>query len=291
MLVVNDMEFAGKKLKAITTDRIQEIVECYGKAAARCTEAGYDCLEFHCAHNYLPHSFLSGGLNHRTDEYGGSFENRSRFPLECIRAIRNAIPEEMPLFMRIDAHDDYLPGGLTIEEIIEFCRIAGENGVDVLDVSREISSRPDPFMRFRPSIFQEALMWRTPHGSEERRRWRRSPWGGSTPRSRRKPSSKRIRPIWSSWGEPSWLIRSSATRRGGQDRGHHPLCRLQPGLLRRILRFKEQTVYHMSEKSVSGSRGGVEAYKGGDSETGLYRRRRNGRPGGGQGAAHEAIIR
>lgn len=136
MLVVNDMEFAGKKLKAITTDRIQEIVECYGKAAARCAEAGYDCLEFHCAHNYLPHSFLSGGLNHRTDEYGGSFENRSRFPLECIRAIRNAIPEEMPLFMRIDAHDDYLPGGLTIEEIIEFCRIAGENGVDVLDVSR-----------------------------------------------------------------------------------------------------------------------------------------------------------
>lgn len=136
MLVVNDMEFAGKKLKAITTDRIQEIVECYGKAAARCVEAGYDCLEFHCAHNYLPHSFLSGGLNHRTDEYGGSFENRSRFPLECIRAIRNAIPEEMPLFMRIDAHDDYLPGGLTIEEIIEFCRIAGENGVDVLDVSR-----------------------------------------------------------------------------------------------------------------------------------------------------------
>ena len=56
MLVVNDMEFAGKKLKAITTDRIQEIVECYGKAAARCVEAGYDCLEFHCAHNYLPHS-------------------------------------------------------------------------------------------------------------------------------------------------------------------------------------------------------------------------------------------
>ena len=78
----------------------------------------------------------------------------------------------------------------------------------------EISSRPDPFMRFRPSIFQEALMWRTPHGSEERRRWRRSPWEGSTPRSRRKPSWKRIRPIWSSWEEPSWLIRSSAIRRG-----------------------------------------------------------------------------
>lgn len=136
MLVVNDMEFAGKKLTAITPEGIREIVECYKHAAARCVEAGYDCIEFHCAHNYLPHSFLSGGLNHRTDEYGGSFENRSRFPLECIRAIRSAIPGDMPLFMRIDAHDDYLPGGLTIEEVIEFCRIAGENGVDVLDVSR-----------------------------------------------------------------------------------------------------------------------------------------------------------
>lgn len=136
MLVVNDMEFAGKKLTAISKEKIGEVVECYGKAAGRCVQAGYDCIEFHCAHNYLPHSFLSGGLNHRTDEYGGSLENRARFPLECIRAIRRSIPEEMPLFMRIDAHDDYLPGGLTIEEVIEFCRMAGEAGVDVLDVSR-----------------------------------------------------------------------------------------------------------------------------------------------------------
>lgn len=136
MLVVNDMEFAGKKLKAVTKEKIEEVVECYGKAAARCVQAGYDCIEFHCAHNYLPHSFLSGGLNHRTDEYGGSLENRARFPLDCIRAIRHSIPEDMPLFMRIDAHDDYLPGGLTIEEVIAFCRMTGDAGVDVLDVSR-----------------------------------------------------------------------------------------------------------------------------------------------------------
>ena len=69
------------------------------------------------AHNYLPHSFLSGGINHRTDEYGGSLENRSRFPLEVIRAVRANIPEDMPVFMRIDAHDDYLENGLTIEEV------------------------------------------------------------------------------------------------------------------------------------------------------------------------------
>lgn len=136
LLVASDMDMGPFKLTAITKERIAEVVNCYKKAAERAVKAGYDCIEFHCAHNYLPHSFLSGGFNHRTDEYGGCFENRAKFPLECIRAIREAIPEEMPLFMRIDAHDDYLEGGLTIEEVIDFSKLAGEAGVDVLDVSR-----------------------------------------------------------------------------------------------------------------------------------------------------------
>lgn len=136
MFVVSDMNFGTHTVPAITQGEIHEIVECYAKAAKRSVDAGYDCIEFHCAHNYLPHSFLSAGFNHRSDEYGGSFENRARFPLECIRAIRSSIPEGMPLFMRIDAHDDYLPGGLTIEEVIRFLDIAKEAGVDVADVSR-----------------------------------------------------------------------------------------------------------------------------------------------------------
>lgn len=115
---------------------IKETIDAYGQAARRAVEAGYDTLEFHGGHNYVPHSFLSPFFNKRTDEYGGSFENRVRYPLECIKAIRSNIPEDMPLFMRIDAHDDYLEGGLTIEEIIEFCKLAKEAGVDVLDVSR-----------------------------------------------------------------------------------------------------------------------------------------------------------
>lgn len=110
----------------ITKEQIKEIVTCYGKAAERAVKAGFDCIEFHCAHNYLPHSFLSGGINHRTDEYGGNFENRIRFPLECIREIRKNIPDDMPLFMRIDAHDDYLENGLTIEEVIDFLVLVPE---------------------------------------------------------------------------------------------------------------------------------------------------------------------
>lgn len=137
ILMASDMEVApGVVIPGITKEQIDEIVDCYGKAAARAVSAGFDTVEFHCAHNYLPHSFLSGGINHREDEYGGSLENRARFPLACIQAIRENIPEDMPLFMRVDAHDDYLENGLTIEEVITFCKWAGEAGVDVLDVSR-----------------------------------------------------------------------------------------------------------------------------------------------------------
>ena len=137
ILVASDTPVSPEyTIPAISTDRIHQVVEAYGKAARRAAEAGFDAVEFHCAHNYLPHSFLSGGINHRTDEYGGSFENRAKFPLECIESIRKNIPDDMPVFMRIDCHDDFLPGGLTVEDIISFCKMAKEKGVDVLNISR-----------------------------------------------------------------------------------------------------------------------------------------------------------
>lgn len=121
---------------AMTLDDIEATIEAFGAAAARCVRAGFDTLEFHAAHGYTPHMFLSGALNRRTDEYGGSLENRSRYLLRIIEAIRANVPDEMPLFMRVDAKDDYLEGGLTTEEIIQFCKWAGDAGIDVLDVSR-----------------------------------------------------------------------------------------------------------------------------------------------------------
>lgn len=136
ILVASDMNVHGYTIPAVTIETLHEVAECFGQGARRAVEAGYDCIEFHCAHNYLPHSMLSPGLNHREDEYGGSFENRVRFPLECIRAIRANMPEDMPLLMRIDAQDDYFKEGLSIEDIIAFCKLAKEAGVDVLDVSR-----------------------------------------------------------------------------------------------------------------------------------------------------------
>ena len=137
ILLPNDMPLSAEyTVPAITEERLYSVIDAFKAAAARAVEAGFDCLEFHCAHNYLPHSMLSGGLNHRTDDWGGSFENRKRFPLACIRAIREKMPEGMPLLMRIDCHDDMLDGGLTVDDVIEFCRDAKEAGVDVLNISR-----------------------------------------------------------------------------------------------------------------------------------------------------------
>ncbi|MDU6363601.1 MAG: NAD(P)/FAD-dependent oxidoreductase [Clostridium sp.] len=138
VVVPSDFKVEGTDyvIKAASKEIINECIKAFGDAARRAVEAGYDTVEFHAGHNYTPHSFLSKAFNKRMDEYGGSLENRARFLLECIKSIRENIPEDMPLFMRIDAHDDCVEDGLTIEEVIQFCKWAKEAGVDVLDVSR-----------------------------------------------------------------------------------------------------------------------------------------------------------
>jgi 2,4-dienoyl-CoA reductase-like NADH-dependent reductase (Old Yellow Enzyme family)/thioredoxin reductase len=138
IIVPSDMPIPGTEytLPGASKEIIGDSIKAFGDAARRAVEAGFDTLEFHAAHNYVPHSFLSPFFNRRKDEYGGSLENRARFSIECIKAIRENIPEDMPLFMRVDAQDDYLEGGLTIEDIIEFCKLAKAAGVDILDVSR-----------------------------------------------------------------------------------------------------------------------------------------------------------
>ncbi len=139
MIVIPDpMPIPGTEytLPGAIPQLLEEIAQAFGAAARRATEAGFDCVEFHCGHNYSPHCFLSSAMNHRTDEYGGSLENRARYPLACIREIRKNVPDSMPIFMRVDAHDDYLENGLTIDDVIAFCKMAGETGVDVLDISR-----------------------------------------------------------------------------------------------------------------------------------------------------------
>lgn len=126
-----DMHIPG-----MTKEEIKEVIECYGKAAARAVKVGYDMVEIHCAHGYLPHMFLNPCMNRRTDEYGGSLKNRARFAIEVFEAVRKNIPEDMPLSIRIASMDDGLAQNLSIEDMIEFARMAQKAGVDILNISR-----------------------------------------------------------------------------------------------------------------------------------------------------------
>lgn len=135
-IMPSEIKLADAVIPGASIETIHEVVQAFGTAARRAVEAGFDCIEFHAAHGYSPHSFLSAAMNKRSDEYGGSLANRARYSLECIEAIRQNIPEEMPILMRIVAQDDYVDNGLSIEDIIEFSKMAKAVGVDALDVSR-----------------------------------------------------------------------------------------------------------------------------------------------------------
>jgi anthraniloyl-CoA monooxygenase len=106
----------------------------YAAAARRARKAGFDILELHCAHGYLLASFISPLTNRRTDAYGGSLENRLRFPLEVFDAIRGAWPREKPISVRISA-TDWVDGGIGGPEAVEIARAFKEHGCDLIDVS------------------------------------------------------------------------------------------------------------------------------------------------------------
>jgi 2,4-dienoyl-CoA reductase-like NADH-dependent reductase (Old Yellow Enzyme family) len=119
---------------ALTTAEIAGLAEAFAAAARRALHAGFQVAEIHGAHGYLIHEFLSPLSNHRTDEYGGSFENRIRFALEVARAVRAAWPENLPLFTRLSA-SDWVEGGWTLDESVELSRSLKALGVDLIDCS------------------------------------------------------------------------------------------------------------------------------------------------------------
>ena len=118
--------------REMTRDDIRKAADQWGEAARRANEAGFDVLEIHGAHGYLIHQFLSATANKRTDEYGGSFENRLRFAVEVVRRVRQSWPEEKPLFFRVSAVDEV---DWTIDDSIALAKVLKANGVDVIDCS------------------------------------------------------------------------------------------------------------------------------------------------------------
>lgn len=113
---------------------IENVVRAFAKAADRAVKAGFDLIEIHAAHGYLLHQFLSPLSNYRTDMYGGSLENRARFLMEVVQAIRENTPENMPLFVRISAQE-YAENGWDLEQSISLSTMLKKAGVDLIDVS------------------------------------------------------------------------------------------------------------------------------------------------------------
>jgi anthraniloyl-CoA monooxygenase len=131
--------------REMTRADMDAVRDSFVRAANMAVRAGFDLLELHCAHGYLLSAFISPLTNHRTDAYGGSLENRMRFPLEIYRAVREVWPPARPISARISANDWVGEEGITPVDAVEIARLLGDAGVDIINVSAGQTS-----MRARP---------------------------------------------------------------------------------------------------------------------------------------------
>jgi 2,4-dienoyl-CoA reductase-like NADH-dependent reductase (Old Yellow Enzyme family) len=120
--------------EALDEAGIAAIVRAFAAAAQRTLDAGGTVIEVHGAHGYLIHQFLSPLINKRTDRYGGSFENRTRFAIDVVRSVRTTWPERLPLFVRLSA-TDWAAGGWDLDQTVELARLLRNEGVDLIDAS------------------------------------------------------------------------------------------------------------------------------------------------------------
>lgn len=155
----------GEKLpEALTKDGINKVIADFKAAAERSLTAGFKVIEIHAAHGYLIHQFLSPLSNPRTDEYGGSFENRTRLLLEITDALQAVWPKDLPLFVRISA-TDWAPGGWNETESVQLAGLLRNKGVDLIDCSTaglvpgvKIPVAPGYQVRFAAQIKKESAM-------------------------------------------------------------------------------------------------------------------------------------
>ena len=120
--------------REMTTEDITQVITDFANSARLAVNAGMKVIELHMAHGYLNCEFLSPLSNQRTDQSGGSLENRVRFPLEVTRAVRNEMPDSMPLLVRVSA-TEYMENGWDVDECVDFSRMLKEEGVDMIDCS------------------------------------------------------------------------------------------------------------------------------------------------------------
>jgi len=130
--------------RAMTREDMDRVRDDFVRATRYAAEAGFDWLELHCAHGYLLSSFISPLTNQRTDEYGGSLENRLRYPLEVFHAVREVWPQNLPMSVRISAHD-WVEGGITPDDAVQIARAFKAAGADLIDCSSgQVSKQEQP---------------------------------------------------------------------------------------------------------------------------------------------------
>ncbi|MBS1301484.1 NADH:flavin oxidoreductase/NADH oxidase [Loktanella sp. SALINAS62] len=150
--------------QAMDADAMTRVKDAFANAARRAARIGFDVVQLHAAHGYLLHQFLSPITNTRTDEYGGSLENRIRFPLEVFAAVREACPDDLPIVVRLSAID-WIDGGWDMEGSIKFSKALKALGCAAMDVSsggldqrQSIVTGPGYQVRFAETLRREADM-------------------------------------------------------------------------------------------------------------------------------------
>lgn len=155
------LEGLSQVSRAMTRADMDRVRADFCAATERAAAAGFDWLELHCAHGYLLSSFISPLTNRREDEYGGSLENRLRYPLEVFVAMRALWPAERPMSVRISAHD-WVAGGTTPEDAVQIAEAFKAAGADLIDVSSgQVSKLEKPVY---------GRMWQTPFSESIRNR-------------------------------------------------------------------------------------------------------------------------
>jgi 2,4-dienoyl-CoA reductase-like NADH-dependent reductase (Old Yellow Enzyme family) len=137
--IENDPYFP-EKYRAITEDEIWEVIGSFGEAAARAKQAGFDAVQLHAAHAFLPSQFLSPFANRRDDDWGGSLENRLRIHREILKAIRREVGDGYPLLIKLGVQDGF-PGGLEFGEGLKAAQMVAAQGWDALEISQGLRGK------------------------------------------------------------------------------------------------------------------------------------------------------
>ena len=148
--------------RAMSKDDIANIVSAFTQAAVRAKQAGFDAIQLHAAHGFLFSQFLSPALNQRTDEYGGTLENRARCLIEVVRSIRQATGPGYPLLIKLNS-EDFLEGGLTRDEAVQVAAMLEVASVDAIEFSGGTVASPEKFSPVRPGklkIPQDEVFYR-----------------------------------------------------------------------------------------------------------------------------------